>query len=155
MSILMKKKMTPEVRAKISKAKSGRKLTEQHKKRISLGGIGKHCRENGANWQGGKTPLRSTIRMTMKYKNWRKEIMERDAYTCLFCKQIGGKLHVDHIIPFATILEKIRSQNDGRLIFENAMKSKLLWQKGNGRTLCVACHKKTDSYLRNNFVRSY
>ena len=31
----------------------------------------------------------------------RKQIFERDNYTCLYCNKKGGKLEVDHIVPLS------------------------------------------------------
>jgi 5-methylcytosine-specific restriction endonuclease McrA len=58
---------------------------------------------------------------------WRKAIFERDNYTCQFCKKRGGQLNADHIKPYS-------------------MYPELRADLSNGRTLCVDCHKKTDTY---------
>ena len=59
---------------------------------------------------------------------WRKQVLERDSYSCQICKSTGVDLHVDHIMPFA---------------FHPNLRMDL----NNGRTLCVPCHKQTDTYL--------
>lgn len=79
-------------------------------------------------WKGGVTPKNKLFRKTPEYKAWRAAILERDDYTCQFCSQRGGALHVDHIKPFAYYKE-------------------LRLDINNGRVLCVDCHKKTDTYL--------
>ena|SRR3990167_5499748 len=66
-------------------------------------------------------------RDTREYKTWRKSVFERDNYTCSWCGQVGGQLNVDHIRPVSLFPDSI-------LDIEN------------GRTLCVECHKKTDTY---------
>lgn len=58
---------------------------------------------------------------------WRKFIFERDDYTCQICKIRGGKLHADHIKPYVAFPE-------------------LRYDTNNGRCLCAACHRKTDTY---------
>jgi len=78
-------------------------------------------------WKGGITPINQQIRTSKKYKDWRIAVFERDDYTCQECGSRGVTLHADHIKPFAYYPEL-------RLVIEN------------GRTLCVPCHKKTDSY---------
>lgn len=84
--------------------------------------------ENGPNWQGGKTVEGMQIRNSDEYKEWRTAVFERDKYTCQICGQIGGALHADHIKPFAYF-----------------PKDRL--NLANGRTLCVPCHKTTDTYM--------
>lgn len=79
------------------------------------------------NWKGGTTPLFKKIRKSFEYEAWRKSIFERDNYQCQFCGQVGGILHADHIKPFA--------------FYED-----LRFELSNGRTLCVPCHKKTETY---------
>ena len=90
--------------------------------------------EKGSNWQGGKTTEVMTIRTSSKYNQWRKAVFERDNYTCIFCNQRGGKLNADHIKPFSLFPEL-------RLNLEN------------GRTLCLNCHKKTDTWAGK--IKSY
>ena len=83
-------------------------------------------------WKGGITPKNKAIRMSYEYKLWRTAVFERDNYTCVWCgvrSGIGIKvtLHADHIKPFAYYPE-------------------LRFAIDNGRTLCVDCHKTTDTY---------
>jgi hypothetical protein len=65
-----------------------------------------------------------------RYENtvWTKSIFERDNFTCQDCGQRGGKLQADHIKPYCICSEDEK------------------WNLENGRTLCVPCHKKTDTY---------
>lgn len=84
--------------------------------------------ENHHSWKGGvwkNTNL--AIRKSLEYKLWRIAVFERDNYTCIWCGQIGGELNADHIKPFSQYPE-------------------LRFAIDNGRTLCVSCHKKTDTY---------
>ena len=60
-------------------------------------------------------------------QDWRRQIFERDDYTCQMCGERGGRLEVDHIKPYADYPE-------------------LRLELSNGRTLCVGCHKKTPTY---------
>lgn len=80
------------------------------------------------NWQGGKSSEAQIIRRSLSYKQWRKEVFERDDYTCQFCLERGGELHADHIKPFSLFPE-------------------LRLDVNNGRTLCEDCHKETDTYM--------
>lgn len=73
------------------------------------------------------TPIHNAIRKSPEYKLWRKSVFERDNYTCIWCFIKGRKLHADHIKPFAQYPE-------------------LRFAIDNGRTLCVECHKTTDTW---------
>ena len=117
-------KMSLETRKKMSLTRKGRisywlgkKHTYEYRKKMSEATKG----EKGNNWQGGITPINEAIRKSFEYEEWRKLCMDRDLYTCQNCEQIGGKLHVDHIKPFALFPE-------------------LRFEVSNGRTLCEECH---------------
>lgn len=81
------------------------------------------------NWKGGITPENQRLRHLPKYFLWRKTVFERDNYTCQWCQKRGGRLHADHLRPFALFPD-------------------LRFTLSNGRTLCLACHKKTPSYCK-------
>lgn len=78
-------------------------------------------------WKGGITKENRYIRTTLKMKLWREEVFKRDDWTCVWCKQRGGKLQADHIKSFSKY-------------------PALRFNIDNGRTLCVECHKQTDTY---------
>lgn len=80
------------------------------------------------NWKGGITPANRALRNSREYAAWRRSVFTRDKYTCQGCGQVGGKLHADHIEPFAVAVSR-------------------RFDVDNGRTLCVPCHMKTPSYL--------
>lgn len=87
------------------------------------------------NWKGGITTENEKQRKSVEYKLWRTSVFERDNYTCVMCgaKNGNGKaitLNADHIKPFSLFPE-------------------LRFAIDNGRTLCIDCHKKTDSYMTN------
>jgi len=79
--------------------------------------------ENHPNWKGGISGDRGRDMQTKVYKTWRKEIYERDNYTCQKCKQVGYKLNVHHIESYAEHENK-RCEVD------------------NGITFCKKCHLK-------------
>lgn len=89
-----------------------------------------------------KTKLKDALRMTKKYQNWRKECLKRDNYTCQLCQKYSGELQVDHIVPYSYIIE-----NNKIDCVETAFECEELWDLNNGRTLCVACHKQTDTFM--------
>lgn len=135
--IWLGKKHSKKTKDKISlkaignKRALGRKQTEEAKNKIRLARINKPRMElrgkNNPNWRGGSTLLSFSIRHSLEYKIWRRAVFERDNYTCIWCGKIGGKLNADHIKPFALFPE-------------------LRFAIDNGRTLCVDCHKTTDTY---------
>lgn len=86
--------------------------------------------EKSPHWRGGLTSENEKIRKSREYELWRINVFERDNYTCVGCGQIGGNLNADHIKPFSLFPE-------------------LRLELANGRTLCLECHKKTESYLNN------
>lgn len=100
------KSFTAETRIKISQTRIEKKLA---------------AGENNSNWKGGKFyPSRETA----EYRKWRRQVFERDNYTCKMCGQCGGDLEAHHIKPY------------GR--FED-----LRHDVNNGATLCVICHRTT------------
>lgn len=133
------KPLSIETRKKMSLYRKGRKLPLLWRINISLGQKG----SKGSNWQGGLTPIYETIRHSMEYREWRRKVYERDNYTCIECNKRGGKLNADHIQPFSIFPE-------------------LRFEISNGRTLCVPCHRKTDTWgvnhrrikNRNNFAKN-
>lgn len=141
-------KFTEEHKAKLVKAFTGRKVAESTKKKMSLLHTGKghpmfgkkhsletkekmrKTRLGKSPWNKGlgtKTPESKKIRQSTQYKLWRKCVFERDNYTCIWCGERGGELNADHIKPFSLFPE-------------------LRFAIDNGRTLCRACHKTTDTF---------
>jgi len=85
--------------------------------------------ENNPNYKHGKCMgdksyqlHRSTAMQTLKYREWRRQVFERDNYTCQDCDKRGGDLHADHIKPWAYY-------------------PKLRYKVSNGRALCIKCHR--------------
>ena len=111
--------------------------SNEWKKNISLSKLGKKC----YNWKGGITKLSIKIRKCFEYKLWRSDVFERDKFTCQECKISGVYLNADHIKPFSVIMFENKIKN-----FEQALKCEELWDINNGRTLCVDCHRKTDTW---------
>lgn len=91
--------------------------------------------DKGYFWKGGITSVNAQIRTSLEYKNWRRSVFERDDYTCQVCHARGVKIHADHIKPFSQYPE-------------------LRLRVTNGRTLCVPCHKATDTYLNKAKIRT-
>ena len=94
--------------------------------------IEKHSGEKNPNWKGGLTKREETLahRLRVELKNWAKEILERDNYTCQKCGmrfREKGIMEVHHVKP----VSKYPS---------------LALDIENGITLCKNCHCKTESY---------
>lgn len=99
--------------------------------------------DKSSNWKGGVTTLYNLIRESIRNKNWMKDCLFRDNFTCRFCGKKGGDLEIHHKKSLSSIIyeNKITS-------FEKALTCELLWDINNGETLCPDCHKKTESYGR-------
>ena len=119
---------TEESKRKMSKAAGGREFSSVHRKRLSEARKG----DKNPSWKGGITPTNQLIRTSLEYKLWRESVFKRDNYTCIWCGARNGNgktvvLNADHIKPFALYPE-------------------LRFAIDNGRTLCIPCHKTTDTY---------
>ena len=71
-----------------------------------------------------KHQLDRLARYSPEAEKWRKQVFERDDYTCRICEIRGARLEADHIKPWAYFPE-------------------LRFELSNGRTLCRPCHDKT------------
>ena len=140
---------------KLQKSIEKRKKTIQ--RRIKNGKVYKTQLKGKDNqkWKGNKF-VYDEIRFSDKSIEWKNFILNRDNHTCVICGfkykeyTISDKgkypLNVDHIISFAKIMEKMKFELGVLNIFENAMSYELLWDTSNGRTLCIPCHKLTDTF---------
>lgn len=122
------KSWSDEMKIKLSKSHKGQKAWNAGKKNIyseetlekmSLAKRGR----TPANWKGGTKTERRLAMERYEYKQWRKEVFERDNYTCQECSKKGGNLQADHIKRWSKF-------------------PKLRYSVENGRTLCVSCHYK-------------
>lgn len=77
----------------------------------------------------GIEPTNEEIRKSPEYQAWRKAVLKRDGYMCVWCRSTKN-LEVDHVYPFAYFPE-------------------LRFDIKNGRTLCQPCHKQTITYGSN------
>lgn len=135
------RKITEETKRKISESmrgnvnSKGRSHSKETKLKMSLAHRGKRCGKESNWWKGGITDKNKTIRNSSEYKAWRLQVFERDNYTCVKCGDRNGngkhvELNADHIKPFCNFPE-------------------LRFELNNGRTLCRACHVKTETFARN------
>ena len=171
------KKLSEITKKKISEANKKRIFTEKWKQNISEGLKGrvvsketkeKHSKnikklvekgilhqkgEKASNWQGGKTELSFLIRSLPEYSIWRIDIFRRDDFTCKKCGRKRKKgdrviIQADHIYPLSKIIKDEKLET-----ICQALSCKKLWDLDNGRTLCIECHKKTDTWGINQFTK--
>lgn len=82
-------------------------------------------------WKGGTSFRRQSLGNKL-YVEWRTAVFKRDNYTCQWCGARCSKgntviLNADHIKPWSKYPD-------------------LRFELTNGRTLCLPCHKTTDTY---------
>lgn len=136
---LIGRKISKVTKRKMSEAKKGNKhpffskhLSEKTREKISK--KSKIRVANGTHnfWKGGVTKINKIIRQSLEYRLWREAVFKRDNWACKWCGIKNGRgkhisLNADHIKPFADYPE-------------------LRFAIDNGRTLCINCHKKTDTW---------
>lgn len=100
-------------------------------------------------WKGGITNLNQQVRHCLKYKQWIKEVFERDNYTCVKCDdKRGGNLEADHHpTMFCELMQKYSIISK-----EQAENTPEFWDINNGRTLCLKCHNRTKQ-VRSRFKK--
>lgn len=107
--------------------KVGKKLSQEHREALSASHIGVQAKEKHPRWKGGQyATARKEDMASLPYKRWRQAVFQRDNYRCIDCG-VGGYLHADHILPYATYPD-------------------LRYELSNGRTLCAPCHIKTPTF---------
>jgi predicted DNA-binding protein YlxM (UPF0122 family)/5-methylcytosine-specific restriction endonuclease McrA len=129
----------------------GRTHKDKTREKISKSKKGNYLGKNNPNYIDGRSPLRILIRGIDEYKNWRKNIFERDNYTCQNCGIAkSGYLEVHHIKAFAIILDEFLKKfdrfspiEDKETLLKLAMDYEPFWNINNGQTLCEDCHNKT------------
>lgn len=136
--------MSAKTKEKLSKAKKGMKLTDEWiaNRTRSQRGLKRSLEtrlkisesKKGANapfWKGGVSKQNRSDRQndmsSFSYRNWRKSVFERDDFACQECGMKGGRIQADHIKLYSTHPEH-------------------RYDVDNGRTLCVPCHKLTDTW---------
>lgn len=137
--------LSEEHKSKIAKAHVGKKLSDEHKAKVVASLIGRpksvetrikmseqRKGDKSHLWRGGINPIHKAIRSSIETKFWREAVFDRDNYCCVMCLARSGNgvsvvLNADHIKPF-TLFPELRFDVD------------------NGRTLCLPCHRQTDTW---------
>lgn len=105
--------------------------SEETKKKMSEAKKGKphfYCRgEKNPNWKGTEDKSRHRLKGQIEYVLWRTAVFTRDNYTCQNCGKSKCYVEADHIKPWALYPE-------------------LRYALDNGRTLCLDCHRQTDTW---------
>jgi len=115
-----------ETKRKISMSRKGSHFSVETRRKMSDG----HKGEKSHFWKGGIHPINLLARKSIKYKLWRESVYKRDNFTCVLCgDNKGGNLQADHIKPFYKY-------------------PKLRFSLKNGQTLCIFCHRKTNTWGR-------
>jgi len=136
--------------SEILKGKKKPPFTIEHRKKISE--AGKIPRpwvrgEKSHFWKGGVAELSKRIKSSFKYGKWRETVFQRDNWTCQKCGKRGGTiLHPHHKKSLTSILE----ENNIKTL-KDALDCEELWDVNNGITLCINCHKKTETYGWNKY----
>lgn len=154
-------KHTDETKVRCGLANKGKKLTEEHKRKIKQNNVrywlGKKRPHMAGekNWNYGKfgsqhtryvekklSSLRKAIRNSRKYHEYKRKILERDKFSCVLCKESKSYLELDHFpTGFSELLKKYLIDSQ-----DKAYSCQELWNEKNGRTLCQPCHEKTDNF---------
>lgn len=146
-------KKSLETRNKISVSHLGKIHTIETKQKISITKKQKKCHVGNRNgrWIDGRNTLRHAIRHLDEYRNWIKEVFNRDKYKCQYCgNSESGNLQAHHLIPFKTLLSlflkrnnKLDIKKDHFKLLELAKIDKQIFDVDNGITLCKECHQTT------------
>src|SRR3990167_845768 len=166
-------KHTEETKAKCGLANKGKKLTAEHKERISKNNVRywsgkkrpdmagknnwnykKYGREHTRYKENKLSPLRKVIRNSEKYRQHKVEILKRDKYKCVICGKGSVYLELDH---YPKGFSELLKENNITSI-EEAILCEKLWELDNGRSLCQSCHETTANFpkqligKRNKFL---
>jgi len=103
-------------------------------------------------YKGGVTKLRTLIRNSKIYRDWKELCYQRDRYRCVDCKEqfTSSTLNAHHCNKdFGDILQdfiakypKYECPRDNKMLVMLASCYAPFWDMSNAVSLCKACHKK-------------
>ncbi len=102
---------------------TGKKRSEETRKKISEAQKGKKANPKCILAMANKNRENGKGRQCYNYREWRRQVLERDKGNCVKCGRQHEKMHCHHIIPWKD-REELRFSLD------------------NGETLCATCHIK-------------
>lgn len=89
------------------------------------------------------------LRLTYRYKKYRKEIRKRDNNKCIACENKTKIVH--HWISFGKLVgsflkqfKEFHNRKDRIILLQLAMWYEPFWNLDNANILCSRCHKKAD-----------
>jgi 5-methylcytosine-specific restriction endonuclease McrA len=103
-------------------------------------------------WRGGITDLNLRIRDLAECKEWKRQVFQRDNYTCTECnikytKETPVYLEAHHEKAFSLIVQDFLKEynqfspiDDKETLIRLAITYKPFWNIENGKTLCENCH---------------
>lgn len=123
-------------------AELGRKISKAQKEQFASG-VRSNKGANNPNWKNGqgRMKIHLLVRNLDKYKEWRFSVFKRDNFICVECHDVSKEINADHIKRFSDIMIE-----NNITTTEQALECEELWDINNGRTLCVSCHRKTETY---------
>ena len=137
-------KMSERHRENTSKAMKGRIHSFETRLKLSIA----HRGAKSKNWRGGLTFVNDKIRKDFRYREWRTKCIIRDDRKCSLCSS-KKEIQVDHIIPLSFLIGEIKKSKGLEDLLNNCLSDESIWSLSNGRTLCIDCHKKTESYPKS------
>jgi len=128
----------PEYRRKqISELHKGKKLSEDHKRKLAIVRARNHAENPNYGKRGWRkenplTPRIHLIRCSVEMAKWRNIVFARDDYTCRLCGVKGGKLNAHHMLSFKKFPQ-------------------FRFSAWNGATLHVTCHRRVHDLMRADY----
>ena len=128
----------------------GKKQSDEARKKMSENSPWKNKRGKDTPAWKGTSSLYVRIKYLFEYIDWRKQIFERDNYTCQECYRTKCYLEVHHTKAFSKILKEFLQTysqfspiEDIETLVRLAITYEPFWDLSNGITLCEECHNLT------------